>query len=35
MIEESNYYSDVMKKHFKRQLVMTKKDNEDIKNSSK
>ena len=30
MIEESKYCSDVMKKHFKKQLVMTKEDNEDF-----
>ena len=30
MIEESKYYSDVMKKHFNKELVKTKEDNEDI-----
>ena len=28
MIEESKYCSDVMKKHFKKEFVMFKKDNE-------
>ena len=32
MIEESWYYSDVMKKHFNKKLVMTKKDVEDFEN---
>ena len=31
---ESKYCSDVMKKHFDKELVMTKKDNEDFKNSN-
>ena len=35
MIEESKYCNDVMKKHFKKELVMTKKDNEDFENSTK
>ena len=35
MIEESKYCSDVMKKHFNKELVMTKKDNEDFENSIK
>ena len=35
MIEESRYYSDVMKKHFNKELVITKKDNEDFDNSTK
>ena len=35
MIEESKYCNDVMKKHFKKELVMTKKDNEDFENSNK
>ena len=30
MIEESKYCSDVMKKHFNKELVITKKDNEDF-----
>ena len=34
MIEESKYCSDAMKKHFKKELVMTKKDNEDFENST-
>ena len=29
LIEESNYCSDTMKKHFNKELVMTKEDNED------
>ena len=35
MIEGSKYCSDVMKKHFIKELVMTKKDNEDFENSTK
>ena len=35
LIEESKYCNDVMKKHFNKKLVMTKKDNEDFENSSK
>ena len=35
MVEKSKYFSDVMKKHFNKELVMTKKDNEDFKNSTK
>ena len=35
MVEESKYCSDVMKKHLNKELVMTKKDNKDFKNSSK
>ena len=35
MMEEINYCSDVMKKHFNKQLVMTKKDNQDFENSTK
>ena len=34
MIEESKYRSDAMKKHFNKELVMTKKDNEDFENST-
>ena len=30
MIKESKYCSDVMKKHFNKELVMTKNDNEDL-----
>ena len=30
MIEESKYCSDIMKKRFNNELVMTKKDNEDF-----
>ena len=32
MIEKSEYSTDVMKKYFSKELVMTKKDNEDFKN---
>ena len=35
MIEESEYCNEVMKKHFNKELVMTKEDNEDFKNSTK
>ena len=35
MIEESKYCSAAMKKHFNKELVITKKDNEDFKNSTK
>ena len=35
MIKESKYCSDVMKKHFNKELVMTKEDNEDFENSNK
>ena len=35
MIDESKYCSKVMKKYFSKELVMTKEDNEDFKNSSK
>ena len=35
MIEESKYCSDVMKKHFNKELVMTKEDNEEFKTSTK
>ena len=35
MIEESKYCGDVMKKNLNKKLVMTKKDNEDFKNSTK
>ena len=34
MIEESKYCSDLMKKHFNKKLVMTKKTNEDFENST-
>ena len=33
MIKESKYWSD--KKHFNKELVMTKEGNEDFKNSTK
>ena len=35
MVGESKYCSDVIKKHFNKQLVMTKEDNESFKNSTK
>ena len=35
MIEESKYCSGVMKKHFNKELVMTKEDNEDFEKSTK
>ena len=35
MIEESKYCSEVMKKHFNKEPVMTKKDSEDFENSAK
>ena len=35
MIEESKYCSNVMKKHFNKELVMTKEDNEEFENSTK
>ena len=35
MIEKSEYFSDVMKKHFNKEPVITKEDNEDFKNSTK
>ena len=35
MIKESNYCSDVMKKHFNKELVMIEKDDEDLQNSVK
>ena len=35
MVEESKYCTDVMNKYFKEKLVMTKKDNQHFKNSTK
>ena len=35
MIEESKYCSEVMKKHFNKELVMTKEDDEDFESSAK
>ena len=35
MIEASKYCSEVMKKHFKKKLVMTTEDNENCQNSTK
>ena len=34
-IEQSKYCTDIKKKHFNKELVMTKKDNEDFQNSAK
>ena len=34
-MEEHKYFSDVIKNHFNKELVMTKKDNEDFENSTK
>ena len=34
-VEESKFCSEVMKKHFNKNLVMTKEDNEDFENSTK
>ena len=35
MNKESKYSSDMMKKHFNEELVMTKENDEDFENSSK
>ena len=35
MIEESKYSSEVLKKRFNKELVMTKEGNENFKNSAK
>ena len=35
VIEENKYCSDVMEKHFSKELVMTKEDHEKFKNSTK
>ena len=35
MIEESKYCSHVMKNNFNKDFAMTKKDNEDLKESTK
>ena len=35
MIEGGKYCSDMMKKHFNKQLLMSKTDNEDFENSTK
>ena len=34
-MEESKYCSNVMKKHFHKELLMTKKDKEDFESSTK
>ena len=35
MIEENKYCSDVIKKHFNQELVMSKEDHEDFRSSTK
>ena len=35
MIEENKYFGEVIKKQFNKELMMTRKDNEDFKNSTK
>ena len=35
MGKEIKYYSDLMKKHINKELVMTKEGNEDFQNSTK
>ena len=35
MIEESKYCTDIIEKHFSKELVMTKKDDEGFENSTK
>ena len=35
MIKESKYYSDVVKKHLNKELVINKEDNEEFKNFTK
>ena len=35
MIKESKYCREVIKKYFTKELVITKEDNEDFKNSTK
>ena len=35
MIRESKYYSDVMKKHVIKELMMIKEDNKNLNNSTK
>ena len=35
MVEESKYWSDVMKKHFNKELVMAKEDDKDFENFNK
>ena len=35
MIKESKYCTDIMKKYFNKRLVMTKKDNQDFKSTTK
>ena len=35
MIGKSKYYTDIIKKHFNIELLMTEKDNKDFENSAK
>ena len=35
MIKESKYYSDVVKNHLNKELVITKEDNEEFKDFTK
>ena len=35
MIKENKYCTEIMKKHFNKKLIMTKKDDEDFENSTK
>ena len=35
MIKEGKHFTDVIKKHFNKGLVMTKRDNKDFENSTK
>ena len=34
MIEENKYFTDMMKKRFNKELVMTREDDEDFENST-
>ena len=35
MIDENKYCTDAMKKHFNKEIVMTKEENKDFENSTK
>ena len=35
MIEEGKFCSDIMRRHFNKEIVLTEKDNENFKNSTK
>ena len=35
MVEESKFCTDIMKKYFNKELMMTKEDDEDFENSNK